>query len=853
MDIFLFSFFFFHFSSLLFPSASYTLPDSYFINCGSSTSPSISDYNRIFAGDENPAGKFITSIGGSKSVENPSPSDVELYQTARIFRNPVYYEFEVDQTGLYVVRFHFYPFSSMGNLSNARFSVFASGFSLLSNFTLEKFNLEDNNLPLIQEFFLKNPSEKLRIDFVSYDRLSFAFVNAIEVFIAPPDYIRDYPLHVTRGGYDKNYDDVLKRPWHVIHRINVGGAVIAPSNDTLLRYWIPGEHFLVTKNAAKNSVVHGGKLNYKSPGSTEFDGPPFVYGTAKEMNIDDDNNNNSSSRRNFNVTWSFDVEKGADHLVRVHFCDIVSQTTNEFLRFNLYVYSNFRQEIYPYGFIPQTAAPFYIDFVISADDSGFLNISIGPNITSPNPTAFLNGVEIMELVNEHAPPFVSGGSTSKRKNLVVIIGSVVGGVAILALVIITAFVFCLRKTKWTTVDDFDWPMTAFESGSSYSRTTIRTVSDSPLADLNLGLKLPFPEILYATKRFNPKLMIGEGGFGKVYKGILRNGMKVAVKRSEPGHGQGLSEFETEIMVLSKIRHHHLVSLIGYCDERDEMILVYEFMEKGTLQDHLYVLQGEEARESVSRSQLSWEERLRICIGAAKGLNYLHSGSSGSTIIHRDIKSTNILLDEHFVAKVADFGLSRSGPLEQTHVSTDVKGSFGYMDPEYFKCLQLTQKSDVYSFGVVLLEVLCARPAIGSWLPREQVNLADWAMMWQKKDELEKIIDRLLVDQINPNSLRKFGDTVAKCLQEYGADRPNMVDVLWDLEYCLQLQNTVVPREPYEDSGTDVSWSLPMPVMQRLPSNIVDDKMLPDDSGSFPGSGRAEVGEVFSQLKIDEAR
>ncbi|GFP78934.1 probable receptor-like protein kinase at2g23200 [Phtheirospermum japonicum] len=844
MDIFLFSFFL-HLSSLFLPSATYTPDVSYFINCGSSSSISID--TRAFAGDGKPAGKFILSGRGSKSVENSSASDVEIYQTARIFRKPTYYEFDVGQTGLYVVRFHFYPFPSMGNLSNARFSVSASGFRLLSNSSVESHSL-DNNLPLIQEFLLYVHVRKLRIDFVPYkDLQSFAFVNAIEVFIAPQELIPDNATHVTGEGNDEDYSGVLKGPLHVIHRINVGGPNIIPSNDSLLRYWIPDDDYLSSKvNAAyKNSASQVYDTEFVA--ATERIAPDFVYRTAKQLNIDD--NSSSSS----NISWTFDVNKGAEHLVRVHFCDIVSQTTNEQLTFNLSLYSNFSEEIYPYGVIPQTAAPFYRDFVVHSDDSGFLIISVSPNISSPYPTAFLNGVEIMELVNELAPASSSGGSTSKRKNLLIIIGSVVGGVVILTLVILTIFFFCLRKTKWMGVNEFDWPMIAFQGGSSYSRTTIRTVSDSPLADLNLGLKLPFPEILYATKRFNPKLMIGEGGFGKVYKGILRNGTKVAVKRSEPGHGQGLSEFETEIMVLSKIRHHHLVSLIGYCDEGDEMILVYEFMEKGTLQDHLYVLQGGEARESVSRAELSWDERLRICIGAAKGLNYLHTGSSGSTIIHRDIKSTNILLDEHFVAKVADFGLSRSGPLDQTHVSTAVKGSFGYLDPEYFKCLQLTQKSDVYSFGVVLLEVLCARPAISNWLPREQVNLADWAMVWQKKGELEKIIDSLLVDRINPNSLRKFGDTVEKCLQEYGADRPNMVDVLWDLEYCLQLQNTVVPREPYEDSGTDVSWSLPMPVVQRLPSNIVEDEMLPDDSGSFPGGGRVEEAEVFSQLKIDEAR
>ncbi|KAI3462722.1 hypothetical protein Pfo_019385 [Paulownia fortunei] len=832
--------FLFHFSSLFLPSASYTLPDHYFINCGSASSLSV--YGRTFTGDENP-GNYVLSSGDSKPVEDLNLSAIELYQSARIFRKSSWYELDVDQSGTYVVRFHFFPFSSLGNISDTRFSVLASGFSLLSNFTVENNSLY--NFPLVEEFLLKVPLGKFRIDFVPHKEHSLAFVNAIEVILAPPDFIPDSAPHVTREGSEEDYNGILKGPLHVIHRINVGGPNIMPNNDSLLRYWIPDDDYLFIKNAARNSEVYADKPKYQSPGATEFDAPDFVYKTAKEMSID-----NNSRLNTFNISWRFDVQKGAEHLVRVHFCDIVSPTTNEFLRFNLYIYSKYSVEIYPYGVISQPAAPFYIDFVVDSDDSGFMNISVGPNSHSRDQTAFLNGVEIMEHIRDlgSAP----GGSGLTRKQLLIIIGSCVGGV-ILVLIILILFFFGLKKRKWKPIEDFDWPLAPVHGGSSYSGTTVRTVSGSPLADLNLGLKVPFSEILYATKKFDLKLMIGQGGFGKVYRGMLRNGTKVAVKRSERGHGQGLPEFQTEIMVLSKIRHHHLVSLIGYCDERDEMILVYEFMEKGTLRDHLYIVQGE-SRESTSRSELPWDERLRICIGAAKGLHYLHTGSTG-TIIHRDIKSTNILLDEHYVAKVADFGLSRSGPLDQTHVSTDVKGSFGYLDPEYFRCLQLTQKSDVYSFGVVLLEVLCARPAIDHLLPREQVNLADWGMSWQRKGELEKIVDPLLVGRINPNSLRKFGETVEKCLQEYGADRPHMVDVLWDLEYCLRLQHTAIPREPYEDSTTNVSWGLPMPVIQRLPSDSIriGEDELPHDSYSFSDASQVNAGEVFSQLKLDEAR
>lgn len=268
-----------------------------------------------------------------------------------------------------------------------------------------------------------------------------------------------------------------------------------------------------------------------------------------------------------------------------------------------------------------------------------------------------------------------------------------------------------------------------------------------------------------------------------------------------------------------------------------MILVYEFMAGGPLRKHLY---------GSDFPHLSWKQRLEICIGAAKGLHYLHTGAA-ECIIHRDVKTTNILLDENLTAKVADFGLSKFGPaLDQTHVSTAVKGSFGYLDPEYYRRQQLTEKSDVYSFGVVLMEVLCARSAINPSLPREQVNIAEWAMHWQKKGQLEHIIDPYLAGKVSIDSLRKYGETAEKCLAEYGVERPSMGDVLWNLEYVLNLQ--AAARQSLEDENSNAIPDIPYSI-RRVESGEADEI----DIVSHGESDVTTSSGVFSQIMNPKGR
>ncbi|KAE8733775.1 putative receptor-like protein kinase [Hibiscus syriacus] len=617
----------------------------------------------------------------SKSVTSSDHSP--LYQTARIFTGVSKYKLSISRSGRHLIRLYFYPFVHASyNMSMAKFNVSTENHVLLSSFSVQSI--------LVKEFSVIVITNSLAITF-SPSHNSFAFINALEVVSVLDQLIPD-----TAGSVQSStgFQCLTLQALETVARVNMGDL---PSPTRTILF---GEH---------------GSVKYVDGGSTEDIAPNSVYGTCTRMI----SVNDSSS--NFNVTSEFDVDPGFQYLVRFHFCDIVSDALDQ-LYFNAFIDSSMvvRDLDLSTYLVNVFVATFYMDYVTESATSNKLRVSIGPsNLHGTYLDAILNGLEIMKMNNSDGSlsglGIVNSSVSSSKKKDGAIVGTTVG-VASGVLLAGVLFMLC-RKRRRLALQRLSktWVPFSINGGTSHTMGSKYSKGTTVSLNSNMSCHVPFLAVQGATNNFDESWVIGIGGFGKVYKGELNDGTKVAVKRGNPQSQQGLAEFQTEIEMLSQFCHQHLVSLIGYCDEKNEMILIYEYMENGTLNSHLY---------GSGHPSLSWKQRLEICIGAARGLHYLHTGYA-KAVIHRELKS----------------------------------------------------KSDVYLFGVVLFEVLCARPVIDPTLPREMVNLAEWAMKWQMKGQLKQIMDPNLKGNIRPDSLRKFGETAEKCLADFGVDRPSMGDVL----------------------------------------------------------------------------
>ncbi|KAL2893484.1 Serine/threonine-protein kinase-like protein CCR4 [Bienertia sinuspersici] len=292
-------------------------------------------------------------------------------------------------------------------------------------------------------------------------------------------------------------------------------------------------------------------------------------------------------------------------------------------------------------------------------------------------------------------------------------------------------------------------------------------------------EFPLEVLLKVTDKFSQEYRIGKGSFGSVYHATLEDGREVAIKRAEVVPTSGLGARRKELEHLSRLNHKHLVSLLGFYEDANERVLVYEYMSNLTLHDHLHKLKG-------SSPLASWQNRLQVALDAARGIDYLHTYAV-PPIIHRDIKSSNILLDSNWNAKVSDFGLSLMGPQnEESHLSLWAAGTLGYVDPQYYRLHILTTKSDVYSFGVVLLELLSGYKAIHTneeGMPR---NVVDFVMPYIMRGEIHRVLDPHVPPPtpVEIEAVRFIGYLAVDCVSLEGRNRPSMSEVVSCLERAL---------------------------------------------------------------------
>ncbi|KAJ1442186.1 Serine/threonine-protein kinase, active site [Sesbania bispinosa] len=383
-------------------------------------------------------------------------------------------------------------------------------------------------------------------------------------------------------------------------------------------------------------------------------------------------------------------------------------------------------------------------------------------------------------VSKNSSPGGSGGIGSGGA---VTIG-VVAGVLLLGFIGIAIWCLSRQKKRVSENGSFVLPSSHFPSPES-DLSLLKTHSSAPLIQRGSGSDnvytpsglgnsrswFAYDELIKATNDFSTENLLGEGGFGCVYKGYLLDGREVAVKQLKIDGGQGEREFKAEVEIISRIHHRHLVSLVGYCISDNRRLLVYDYVPNNTLYFHLH---GED------RPVLDWENRVKIAAGAARGIAYLHEDCI-PRIIHRDIKSSNILLDYNFEARVSDFGLAKSALDTNTHVTTRVVGTFGYVAPEYVSSGKLTEKSDVYSFGVMLLELITGRKPVDISQPVGEESLIEWARPLLShaldNEEFESLIDPKLGKNYIDSEIVCMIEVAAACVQYSATKRPRMGQVV----------------------------------------------------------------------------
>ncbi|XP_021821085.1 receptor protein kinase TMK1-like [Prunus avium] len=426
----------------------------------------------------------------------------------------------------------------------------------------------------------------------------------------------------------------------------------------------------------------------------------------------------------------------------------------------------------------------------------------------------------------NTPPGPPSDGAGKKSKTAVVVGAVIGSVG--GLVVLGFVAFCLLKRKHkhssgrvqspnTLVihprhsgDQDAVKVTVASSGvngsgnESYNSPTSSGPNDIHVVEAG-NMVISIQVLRNVTNNFSEDNILGKGGFGTVYKGELHDGTKIAVKRMESGvvAGKGLNEFKSEIAVLTKVRHRHLVGLLGYCLDGNERLLVYEYMPQGTLSQHLFDWKEDGLKP------LEWTRRLTIALDVARGVEYLH-GLANQTFIHRDLKPSNILLGDDMRAKVSDFGLVRLAPEGKASIETRLAGTFGYLAPEYAATGRMTLKVDVYSFGVILMELITGRKAIDESQPEESLHLVTWfRRMLINKDALRKAIDPTIdISEETLSSVSTVAELAGHCTARESYQRPDMGHAVNVLSSLVEHWKPSEP-EDYDDMyGIDLEMTLP---------------------------------------------
>ncbi|KAI3452209.1 hypothetical protein Pfo_008874 [Paulownia fortunei] len=709
------------------------------INCGS-IGTSAARNGREWMGDVQPKVSSLLQIKGSSTtstvIRELISADPVPHKTARASRSQFSYAFQVSP-GQKILRLHFNPAPYKGFKGfKDLFTVEAGPFTLLSNFSAS-LNADALGVNSFAKEFCLNIQENQLFNLIfspesSQSLDTYAFINGIEIISVP----------VSLSYF---------------HSGDIGLQVV-------------GQNSLVyVDNSTALEIIQ--RLNIKQdsvPSTGDFDDMFPMWAVRKANKIK-------------NNTWKLPVDVGFRYLIRLHFSELGLKIAGT----GDVMFKVFINEMIAHTNMDivkgrnENNILWYRDYIVimrghKKEGKRDILISLQSYDELIDGHGLIAGFEIFKLsnpdnslANPNPLPSAQDSPSQTIQTLLLILGhrNAIATVAITIISLVNIIVHKLREI---------WEASSTEEENKPSARAKRLCRCFSLAEIQL-----------ATRNFSDALLIGKGGFGKVYKGLIDKGQKtVAVKRLKSNSKQGAREFLTEIETLSELRHVNVVSLIGYCNEHGEMILVYDYMAGGTLADHLYKL----PRESNNCSSLTWKQRLNICIGAGRGIDYLHTGHG---VIHRDVKASNILLDENFIAKVSDFGLAKPEDRSklQSHVSTNVKGTFGYLDPNYFCTRKLTRKCDTYAFGVVLLEVLCGRPAVDSGVAEDERILPKWGRDKISKGEVDQIVASSLREEISPDSLKTFVGVAERCLHDEPKNRPTMSQVVLQLEFAVEQQES----------------------------------------------------------------